>query len=376
MIEMKSWGLVTAAPHERLLQIRSGRVVRNQQGGSCWKWPGDTIARVDTSVRRLHFTADQITRERTGVQVTGLAVFRVVQPLLAWRMLNLEQPESFQQILREMFVGATRRLVANLTLDECLTRRKDALAAELMAEVAPVVQGSGKEGDDAHQGWGVALDTIEIQDVRVLSSEVFERLQAPYREELALSALAARAVVEREEARLTAERASAREDARRELMSLEEQRLEAERARERVLRQHEAELARRKAEEHLRGLELEMDARIRRLERKAEVQRALAEQEAESGVRVAEQEAARERLLGEARADAIRREREAASTVSPDRLQEILLTETLPRMAEAFRGSVEHAVIVGGGESSVIAQGIAQVAATLQAFGVQLPRQA
>lgn len=376
MIEMKSWGLITAAPHERLLQIRSGRVVRNQQGGSCWKWPGDTIARVDTSVRRLHFTADQITRERTGVQVTGLAVFRVVQPLLAWRMLNLEQPESFQQILREMFVGATRRLVANLTLDECLTRRKDALAAELMAEVAPVVQGSGKEGDDAHQGWGVALDTIEIQDVRVLSSEVFERLQAPYREELALSALAARAVVEREEARLTAERASAREDARRELMSLEEQRLEAERARERVLRQHEAELARRKAEERLRELELEMDARIRRLERKAEVQRALSEQEAESRVRVAEQEAARERLLGEARADAIRREREAASTISPDRLQEILLTETLPRMAEAFHGSVEHAVLISGGESSVIAQGIAQVAATLQAFGVQLPRQA
>lgn len=372
MTPLPSWGFIQVAPHERLLQIRNGKVVRDLQGGSCFRWPGDTIARIDTSVKRLHFTADQITRERTGVQVTGLAVFRVVQPLLAYRMLNMEQPEGFQQILREMFVGATRRLVANLDLNDCLTRRKDALAAELMAEVVPVVQGRGQEGDDTNQGWGVAIDTIEIQDVRVLSSEVFERLQAPYREELALAALAAKAEVEREEARLSAERAQARERARHELMALEEQRLEAERQRERVLREHEADLARGREEERLARLDAEITSKIQRFGRMSEVKRTHAEADAHSRMRVAEQEAMSERLMGEARADTIRREREAASTVTPDRLQEILLTETLPRMAEAFRGSVQHAVMIGG-DSSAIAQGVAQVAATLQAFGLKLP---
>ena len=351
MTEIPRWGTVHAAPHERLLQIRAGRVVKNQQGGSCFLWPGDTVARVDMSVKRLQFTADQITRERTGVAVTGLAVFRVVQPLLAFRMLDLSSPEGYQLILREMFVGATRRLVANLTLDECLTRRKDALAAELMAEVAPVVQGSGSEGDDTARGWGIALDTIEIQDVRVLSEEVFERLQAGYREQLALAALGAKAEVEREEARLQAERARARESARRELMALEEERLSAERARQRAEVEHRARLAR-----------LEEDEQIRR-----------SEAEASGRVRVAEQEAAALRLLGEARADSVRLEREAASTISADRLHELLLTETLPRMAEAFAGSVDHAVMIGGGESNAITQGLAGVLATLRGFGVRLP---
>jgi len=86
----------------------AAEVKRAQQGGSVWKWPSDTVARIDTSVHRLQFTADQITRERVGVQVTGLAVFRIVAPLVAW---------------------------------------------------------------------GVVIDTIEIQDVRVLSAEVFERMR-------------------------------------------------------------------------------------------------------------------------------------------------------------------------------------------------------
>lgn len=353
MSMLPAWGRVTAAPHERLIQIRDGRVLKNLQGGSCFKWPGDTVARVDTSVKRLQFTADQITRERVGVAVTGLAVYRIVQPLLAYRMLNLDDPQGLTSILTEMFVGATRRLVANLSLEECLTRRKDALATELMTEVAPVVQGSGQEGDDARGGWGVALDTIEVQDVRVLSDEVFARLQAPYRETLALGALTAHAEVEREEARLQTERARAREQSRRELMALEEERLGAERSRRRTEAEHAAELA-------------AMQDEARRDREAAE---------ARAAVSVAELEASAERIRGEARAENLRLERDAAGALSPERLQEILLTETLPRVAEAFAGTVDHAVVLSGeGDLRFLGQGVAAVMSTLQAFGVALPR--
>ena len=200
-----SWGLVSASAHEHLVLIRDGRIVSAQQGGSVWKWPGDTVARIDTSVHRLQFTADQVTRERVGVQVTGLAVFRVVAPLVAFRMLDLADPERHRSILEQMFVGATRRLVATLSLEDCLTRRKDALATELMAEVSPVVSGRGRNEDGADRGWGVAIDTIEIQNVRVLSAEVFERMQAPFRAELALTAVRAQAEVAAAEARVDAE---------------------------------------------------------------------------------------------------------------------------------------------------------------------------
>ena len=164
-----TWGRVSAAAHEHLVLIRNGEVLRAQQGGSVWKWPSDTVARIDTSVHRLQFTADQITRERVGVQVTGLAVFRIVAPLVAW---------------------------------------------------------------------GVVIDTIEIQDVRVLSAEVFERMQAPYRAELALSAVRAQADVAAAEARVKAEAEREIEIRRAAMLAQEQARIEQVRARARDEAEH------------------------------------------------------------------------------------------------------------------------------------------
>lgn len=316
------WGLVVAAPHEFLIQIRKGKVRSAQQGGSCWRWPGDVVALVDTSVQRLQFTADQVTREKVGVAVTGLAVFRIVEPLLAWRTLDLSRGDAYATILQEMFVGATRRLVANLELEECLSRRKDALATELLSEVAPVVEGTGRPDDGTDRGWGVAIDTIEIQDVKILSEEVFANLQAPYREALELEALRTRAEVLAEQARMNAVQARADDDL----------------ARDRTT---------------------------------AAIQRQ--EDQAAGRVRVAEQEAEAARVKGRAEADVVAMKRHAeASDISPERLQEVLLTETLPRVAEAFRDSYDNVVVTGGG-MDFLGSGIAQVLATAKALGVTLP---
>lgn len=373
MRELPSWGLITAAPHEFLVQIRQGRVVQARQGGSCFRWPGDSVALVDTSVHRLQFTADQVTREKTGVQVTGLAVFRVVQPLLAYRMLNLEDFESTVSILREMFVGATRRLVANLSLDECLTRRKEALAVELLAEVAPVVEGRGQTGDTTDRGWGVAIDTIEVQDVRVLSREVFERLQAPYRETLALDALRARAEVEAEEARVADDVHRAAEARRRELMALEEARLAAERERAARAAAHEQELARAQLEARIERDGAAARAEAQRAEQQAEQALRLAEREADSAVRQAELRAKAERAERETRAELLRLERAAVEQISPSRLQELMLTQTLPEVARAWRGSFDKVVVAGATDMGFVAQGLTQTVASLQALGLKLP---
>jgi len=346
----RSWGRITALPHEHLIQLRQGRVVRSQQGGTCFAWPGDCVARIDTSVHRLQFTADQVTREKVGVGVTGLAVFRIVEPLLAYRMLDLGDRGAYERILEEMFVGATRRLVANLSLEECITRRKDALAAELTAEVAPVVEGRGREGDATDRGWGVVIDTIEVQDVRVLSEEVFSRLQAPYREELALQALQARAEVEAEEARLAAQAAQRREERRRELMALEEERLAAERERAERQVRHDA---------HLAGLE-----QASRLEREGDA--------ATARVEMARRDAQAQRATGQAEVELEASRREAALVTSPERLQELLLTQTLPAVAGAFRDSYDQ-VVVTGGEMSFLGSGLAQVLAVANGLGVELP---
>ena len=118
-------------------------MVSSGQGASCFKWPWDSVAIVPTSIQRLQFTADQVTSEKVGVQVKGLAVYRIAEPLIAFRMLNFSFPEraseKLQRLLEEMFIGAARRLVANLTVEECLSRRKEGIAGELMREISPVL---------------------------------------------------------------------------------------------------------------------------------------------------------------------------------------------------------------------------------------------
>ncbi len=186
----KRWGFITAKPSEFLIHVRRGRIVDRTtgQGASCFKWPSDSVAIVPTTINRLQFTADQVTREKIGVEVSGLAVYRIVDPLVAYRMLNFSYAErageKLDEILAEMFVGATRRLVANLAVEEALTRRKETLATELMREIAPIVEGRGRADDHTDKGWGVVIDTIEIQSVKVLSERVFEQMQAVYRAEL------------------------------------------------------------------------------------------------------------------------------------------------------------------------------------------------
>ncbi|MFO0758444.1 MAG: SPFH domain-containing protein [Byssovorax sp.] len=185
----KRWGRINARPSEYLVHMRRGKVLAasSGQGASCFKLPGDSVAVVPTTVQKLQFTADQVTREKVGIEVTGLAVYRIAEPLIAYRMLNFSYPERAQEkleeLLAEMFVGAARRLVANLTVEECLTRRKEGIAAELMKEIVPVVTGHGRVEDATDQGWGIVIDTIEIQDVHVLSPAVFGNMQAPYRQE-------------------------------------------------------------------------------------------------------------------------------------------------------------------------------------------------
>ncbi|MGZ3457588.1 MAG: SPFH domain-containing protein, partial [Archangium sp.] len=289
-------------------------------GASCFKLPGDAVAIIPTSVQRLQFTADQVTSEKVGVQVTGLAVYRIVEPLVAFRMLNFSFPERAQQklqeLLREMFVGAVRRLVANLSVEECLSKRKEGIAAELMREIAPVVSGKGRLEDRTDTGWGVVLDTIEIQDVRVLSETVFANMQARFRQEQERVAreaeLAKERFIRREEAeaerqialtRLATEeevrhkRQEAEEQAKLEALAVESRVEEARVAKERGTRQAQVALERETA---LARLNAELEVR----EQKARAEEAQKLSQLEAERRLAEAKLAQERALAAARSQA------------------------------------------------------------------------
>jgi flotillin len=263
--KMKHWGFITAKPSEYLIHMRRGKIRRRStgQGASCFKWPWDSVAIIPTTINRVSFCADQVTLEKVGVQITGLAVYRIVEPELTFRMLNFSYSERASEkltdILQEMFIGATRRLVANLSIEDTMTRRKEAIASELLAELAPVVVGRGRGDDTTATGWGVVLDTVEVQNVRVLSETVFNEMQARFRAELAMRAR-------------QAELESAREIATREAeatRSIEEAKIASETATREM---------RAQAESHATQIELTEDAKRESLKARAAEEKGQIEQ--------------------------------------------------------------------------------------------------
>ncbi|MDC0722684.1 hypothetical protein [Nannocystis bainbridge] len=294
--KMKRWGFITAKPSEYLIHVRRGRIRRPStgQGASCFKWPWDSVAVIPTTINRLQFTADQVTLEKVGVQITGLAVYRIAEPELTFRMLNFSYSERAQEklgeILTEMFVGATRRLVANLRVEDAMTRRKESIARELMSELVPIVEGRGRTDDTSASGWGVILDTVEIQNVQILSDTVFQDMQARFRAELALRARMAEMESAREVATLEATSARQIEEAR--IASETATRELKAQAESRTMQTELAEAAKRE----------ELAARAAEEQRVRDQLRALAELKA--ATELAEERGAREqaRLLGELRA--------------------------------------------------------------------------
>lgn len=361
--KMKRWGFITANPSEFLIVLKGGKVDtrRSGQGVHFWKWPWESIAIVPTSLQQVAFVADQVTQEKVGVTVSGLAVYRIVNPMLAFRVLNFSYAERASEklaaTLRDMFVGASRRLIANLTLEECMQKRKEAIASFLMDEISPVVSGRGSSDDDTDQGWGVVLDTIEIQDVQVQSERVFADLQAPFRTALASRAEQAELQRKREVAERKAESERAIAEASiaqaRETRSLKAK-AEAEAAEVESREQLRADLAKSKVQEDeltrrdllsRKQTSVEQEIRLRQAEAEAVVARR--KLELEQTARLAAIQSAQKEALSKLDADEARRaaaaraelaglQSEAQLKEEQHRREQASLTQTREREAFAL----------------------------------------
>ncbi len=321
--KMKRWGWLSAKPSEFLIRMSGGRVVSSGQGATVFKWPWESVAIVPTTVQRLQFTADQVTSEKSGVKVTGIVVYRIAEPLIAFRMLNFSFPERAQEklavMMEEMCIGATRRLVANLTVEECLTQRKDALASELIREIAPVVSGTGRVEDSTERGWGVVVDTIEIQDVRVLSGAVFANMQAPFRTQQERVAREAELAMERAvktdeastERQVELSRVASQTEIRRQKQVAEEEakleklgsdaRVEEQRlAQDRAARQNQLATERELALAKLQA-EAEVKQRRQQADEQAALEKVAADMRLAQAKQRADEQAAMERLAAEVR---------------------------------------------------------------------------
>ena len=181
--------LVVAQPDEWLLCIRNGRLVRAGVGISLWRRPGDVVARFTSTVQRVGFAVDALSRERLPVTIEGFILWSVSQqgedPFTAFQKLGLvnlnarpaelrspkhllatPQHRAFQQLLG----AAVQRLSSTMSLDQLLLQQ-DALVAAL-----------GEHLGGLRQQMGIRVEQIQILQVRPSDTDLLRQLSAEVEE--------------------------------------------------------------------------------------------------------------------------------------------------------------------------------------------------
>lgn len=170
------FGFVTARPHEYLIHIRKGKIAKGTTGQAsrCFKRPGDTVIIVPTSLKQLIFQASQLTLDNILIQLRGFAIYHISNPENIYKRINFWDRQAAEKKLALMIGEQCRShskwLVANMTLEDCLRKRREAIADVLLTELKIVI---------TEENFGVSIETIDIQDVRIVDENLFEAYQGP-----------------------------------------------------------------------------------------------------------------------------------------------------------------------------------------------------
>jgi regulator of protease activity HflC (stomatin/prohibitin superfamily) len=269
-----SYGYITAAPADYAIHTRRGVIIHQGLGIAFWCLPPwDRYCLIPATAQNISFAADQITRENQGVEIAGFAIWRVAQPEQTYLRFDFhgdaDPIETINRSLREVVESAIRHQMANLSIEDVL-RKRASIIEELQRELADI---AGR--------WGLTFDTIEIKQVKILSSELFANLQAPYRNALRLESQTSELNAERA---IAAERAAQREEAAR--RELDFRRAEIERGAQLFEQEQQSRRRRLAAEAETLTQESSLQAIRHGLERaQKEHARALAEIDAQTETR-------------------------------------------------------------------------------------------
>ena len=89
-----------------------------------------------TTLKEVIFHANQITADLVDVKVRGMVVYRIADPLRIYALINFSDRQAAEaklaQMISDMCRSLVKWLIANLQLDECIRRRKEAIATALM----------------------------------------------------------------------------------------------------------------------------------------------------------------------------------------------------------------------------------------------------
>lgn len=286
--------VLVAQPDEWLLRIRDGRLIEAGVGINLIRRPGDVVTRFSSTVQRVAFSGEAVSRDRLTVALEGFILWTVASegdgPFKAFRKLgivNLDAPardlKSRKHLLttpqhrafRTLLFASLQRLAASMTLEELLLHQDDLVAR--FRERLKVFEAD----------FGIRVEEVEILLVRPADAGLLKDLSAKIEEEVREQAAVARLE--------TSERTKQRELESSERLAVESAAakragLERERAlkldmltHERERKEREQQMAReQKLAEESANLEIARAAEIRReLEHQGRLDRTRSEAEAQ-----------------------------------------------------------------------------------------------
>lgn len=166
---------VTALPNEWVVILNNGEQVKAGIGLSCFRSPWDQVAKFPSKLVKVEVKTQQVTQEMQGVEVMSMIEWTVDknEPLKAFKNLDLASGgfKVANDTLSSMTSAIVRNQVANSTIDHIIKNRQ-----EIREKVL-------KEMSEITSGWGVHIATVEVTDVKILSSGLFKDMQAKFREE-------------------------------------------------------------------------------------------------------------------------------------------------------------------------------------------------
>jgi flotillin len=303
-------------------------------GASCYLGLSDQVVKFPSKINRLNFSAQQITEEKQGVQIDGVLVWAINRendgPGRAYRFLGddltSQLPTTANETLKDMSNSIVRHRIANSSIEDILKKR-DEIRNEIRTEMQKIVT-----------GWGVWLESVEITEVKILSSSLFHNLQIEFREEQRKKAeiIQLRTDSELEELRikhaLDVDYQRVENESKKQIFAANES-LKVENEKQKLFeKEQELQIQKVAAEEKVQKFKLSSATELEKHR-----QQLLQEETRQSIEREKETELLNRELLG------LREETNALS--AERRLAVKALEETQGREADRLRGEMENAVL-------------------------------
>jgi hypothetical protein len=218
-------------------------------------------------------------------------------------------------------------LVANMTLEDCLRKRKEAIADSLLRELGLVI---------TEERFGVSIESIDIQDIKIFEEPLFMAYQSPAKEIIfknqQISVLERKRDVRTRELQQEQEMSEREKETKLRTLENEMQISQREREKQEIELQAKRQIERAQAE-HARSL-IAYEEEQKRIQRQREA-------ELKREIERADQQLAKQKA--DLELEVVRARYEIDSALSQVAMEKIFMEKSLPQIATAVASSMKDA---------------------------------